>query len=586
MIKKVSALLTRSQKIFLFFMLFGNFMIIGLEFLSLASVPIILSLILNPELDSSNIPFLNLITDNFTINEAIYKKLFLLLFFIFLFKNIFLALILYLEARFSYTLRTGLTNRLFKKYLELPYLFHANNNPGKLIRNVVDEVGNCCSVISQFLIVMREFLLITVITILLFIYNSLIIFPVIFFLGFLVFIFFRTIRKNVQSKGKITQIKRGIINNKVNELINGIKEIKVMNYQKNIFKKFKHEFNIAEFNSFFIKVINSFPKIILEMTGISLVVILYFIYDYLNYEIKLFLPILSLVAISSIRAIPSISALVVSSNNILFQLPSVNLVYKDLFKEKTDLSNQRNLKSFSFNKNIEIQNVSFKYPGRKTYILKDVSISIKKGKKIGLVGSSGSGKTTLLNLILGLIKPSKGKIMIDNKEIENLNQIEWRKQIGYISQNMFLMDDTIKMNITFGNKKISSTRFILALKKANLLRFIKSLPLKEKTLIGNNGIKISGGQHQRLGIARALFRNPKILIMDEATSALDYKTEDSIVRDLNLKKSDLTAIIVSHRPRSVQNCDIIYYLENGKVKYSGSFNKIYKKLKNFDFKKK
>ena len=228
---------------------------------------------------------------------------------------------------------------------------------------------------------------------------------------------------------------------------------------------------------------------------------------------------------------------------------------------------------------IDLKNVSYKYPGRKKLVLKDISLKIKKGKKIGIIGSSGSGKSTLLNLVLGLINPTKGKILIDNSSFKELNLTNWRKQIGYVSQNLFLFDDTLEKNISYGEKRIDKKKLFRSIKKSNLSEFIKSLPSKEKTLIGNNGIKVSGGQHQRIGIARALYRNPKIFVMDEATSALDYKTEDNIMRDLNLKKTDLTAIIVSHRSRAVKNCDLIYYLENGRIKDFGSFNNLSKKYK-------
>ena len=583
MFKKINALISTKQKIALIFIFFGNFLITGLEFLSLASIPLIISLIISPDFIESNIPIFKLFIENLIFEKGNYKNLFVLIFFLFLIKNLFLGIILFLEAKFAFNLRTSLTNKLFKKYLEMPYLFHANSNPGKLIRNVVVEVGYCCSVISQILIVFREVLLLLIISLLLILYNELIILPVLFVLGTLISLFFYLIKKTIKNRGKSTQVRRAIINTKVNELINGIKEIKVFSKQKIILKNFKKIFYLTEFNSFFIKVINSFPKLILEMTGVAFIVILYLIYDYLNYQVLDFLPILSLIAVSSIRAIPSISSLVVCLNNIIFQSPAVNLVHKDLSLTRLDMSSDinQNISPF-FKKRILLKDVTFKYPGRKKNVIDKMSIEIKRGKKIGIIGSSGSGKSTLINLILGLIKPSKGSIYIDDKKLEDLNLNLWRKQIGYVSQNIFLIDDNIKNNIAFGENLIKKNKLDKALKKSNLFKFVKTLPNKELTNIGNNGIKVSGGQHQRIGIARALYNEPKIFIMDEATSSLDFKTEDEIVKDLNLKKSNLTAIIVSHRPRSVENCDIVYYLEKGKVKDFGKYKyllKKYKKLK-------
>ena len=187
-------------------------------------------------------------------------------------------------------------------------------------------------------------------------------------------------------------------------------------------------------------------------------------------------------------------------------------------------------------------------------------------------------------MILGLIKPTKGKILIDKKNIEQINlQKFWQDKIGYISQNIFLIDDTIKNNIAIGESKVDKKKLAKVLKNSKLYNFVQSLPRKENTLIGNNGVKISGGQHQRIGIARALYRNPSFLVMDEATSALDFNTENEILMDLDLKNSNTTAIVVSHRPRSVQDCDIVYYLEQGRIKDFGKYEQLQKKHKELKF---
>lgn len=578
MLKKINVLLSKKLKFKLIFIFFGNLLVTSLEFLSLASVPVAITLILSAEDPSKNFPIIGEFFNSFDAEGVSYKTFFILLFFVFLVKNIFFGLILYLEAKFNLDIRTYFTSKLFKKYSDLPYLFHVNSSPGKLIRNLVEEVANTCSVIYQILIVFRELLLLSIILFLLFIYNEIIVFPILFFLGLFVFIIFRKIKKIIRVRGNEALNRRGKINIKASELIGGIKEIKIKGLNNYALQNFNKDVFVAEYNAFFIKVINSFPRLILEMSSITLIIALFFVYDYLNYEIETFIPILSLVAISAVRAIPSIGALVISINNIIFLAPSVNLIHQDLMK-KEEKGNFIKNKQANFKSMIDLKNVSYKYPGRKKVVLKDISLKIKKGKKIGIIGSSGSGKSTLLNLVLGLINPTKGKILIDNSSFKELNLTNWRKQIGYVSQNLFLFDDTLEKNITYGEKRIDKKKLFRSIKKSNLSEFIKSLPSKEKTLIGNNGIKVSGGQHQRIGIARALYRNPKIFVMDEATSALDYKTEDNIMRDLNLKNTDLTAIIVSHRSRAVKNCDLIYYLENGRIKDFGSFNNLSKKYK-------
>ena len=583
MLKKINTLLTIKQKITLIFLFFANFILLGLEFLSLASVPFVISYILSPESNSFNNIFLGEILKQIDIQNDTSKIIFIGLFFIFLLKNIFYGLVLYFEAKFSFNLRIYLTNKLFKKYLALPYVFHVNNNPGKLIRNMTHEVTTCCSVVDQLLIIFRNVFLLMVIVALLLVYDQKIIFPILLFLGLIVGLFLYKIKDIIKTKGKVTQNKRASINTKVHELINGIKEIKIMNLFKPTLKSFSHDFFIAEYNSFFIKVLNSFPKIILEMSGITLIVSLFLIYSFLSLDVNTLLPVLSLVAVSIIRAIPCINALIVHVQNIIFQRPSVSLIYNHLYTQKILQENDTKNK-ISFSHNVELKNISFSFSGRNKNIIKNISLNINQGKKIGIIGSSGSGKTTLLNLILGLIKPTKGKILIDKKNIEQINlQKFWQDKIGYISQNIFLIDDTIKNNIAIGESKVDKKKLAKVLKNSKLYNFVQSLPRKENTLIGNNGVKISGGQHQRIGIARALYRNPSFLVMDEATSALDFNTENEILMDLDLKNSNTTAIVVSHRPRSVQDCDIVYYLEQGRIKDFGKYEQLQKKHKELKF---
>tara|TARA_X000000950_G_scaffold68331_1_gene84396 strand:- start:3064 stop:4821 length:1758 start_codon:yes stop_codon:yes gene_type:complete len=584
MLKKINVLLTSKLKFKLIFIFVGNLLVTSLEFLSLASVPLAITILLNSDGNNLNLPIVGELFKNVNFDGEVYKIFFIILFFVFLLKNIFFGLILYLEAKFNLEIRTYFTGKLFKKYSDLPYLFHVNSSPGVLIRNLVDEVAHTCSVIYQLLVVFRELLLLTVIVILLSIYNETIVFPILFILGILVFICLKKIKKIIKVRAKEALFRRGQINIKASELIGGIKEIKIKGLNDFALKNFNKDVYVAEYNSFFVKVINSFPRLILEMSSITLIIVLFFIYDYMNYEIDTFLPILSLVAISAVRAIPSIGALVISLNNIIFLSPSVNLIYRDLIEKKGEKLKSEQKTSITLKEHIELKNIFYKYPGRKKLILKNISLKINKGKKVGIIGSSGSGKSTLLNLILGLIHPIKGEVVIDNFKLKEVDVKNWRKQIGYVSQNLFLFDDTLEKNISYGDTKNDKKKLIRSIKKSNLSDFIKNLPLREKTIIGNNGIKVSGGQHQRIGIARALYSNPKILIMDEATSALDFKTEDNIMKDMNFKNSDLTAIIVSHRPRAVKNCDVIYYLENGKVKDFGSFNKLSKKYKKLKLK--
>ncbi len=199
-------------------------------------------------------------------------------------------------------------------------------------------------------------------------------------------------------------------------------------------------------------------------------------------------------------------------------------------------------------------------------------MEIGRGQKVGIIGKSGAGKSTLIDLILGLIKPTKGKIMIDDSNL-NGNLRNWQKQLGYVPQDIYLLDDTIKNNIAFGlnENDINQEAFLKSIKLSGLENYVYSLEEKENTVVGNRGIKVSGGQKQRIGIARALYHNPKILILDEATSSLDTINERKIMEEIYDTVESKTLIIVTHRHKSVSRCDKVYLLDNGKIIDEGKY---------------
>jgi ABC-type multidrug transport system fused ATPase/permease subunit len=228
-----------------------------------------------------------------------------------------------------------------------------------------------------------------------------------------------------------------------------------------------------------------------------------------------------------------------------------------------------------FKESIELKNLSFFYD-KGNQILNKINLKIKKGEKIGIIGHSGAGKTTFINIIVGLIKQTSGDIFIDNKLLKNKNLISWKSKIGYVPQDVYLIDDSIKSNIALGIRKdkIDNEKIYYALKQSQLMTFVNSLPKKEDTNVGERGVQLSGGQRQRIGIARALYNNSEILVLDEATSALDQKTELDFIKAVNNIREDKTILIVTHRLSTIENCDKIFKIENGDLKQT---NNIYAK---------
>jgi ATP-binding cassette subfamily C protein len=299
----------------------------------------------------------------------------------------------------------------------------------------------------------------------------------------------------------------------------------------------------------------------------------------INLSNEQILPTISLLAVCAIRLIPAFNLIVSSLSTRRFATAELKLVSREMANVQTEdkfrnknLIEEKSYKKYFFKDQIKFENVFFSHENSHTKILQNISLEIRQGQKVGFIGKSGAGKSTLIDLILGLIKPSKGKILIDDLNLD-CNLKGWQKQIGYVPQNIYLLDDTIRNNIAFGLNKndINQEAILKSIELSRLKDYVNSLEKKENTVVGNMGIKISGGQKQRIGIARALYHNPKILILDEATSSLDTINERKIMEEIYNTTRNITLIVVTHRHKSVSSCDKIYLLDNGKIIDEGKF---------------
>jgi len=348
------------------------------------------------------------------------------------------------------------------------------------------------------------------------------------------------------------------------ESFNLIKEIKIYNKQNFFINRdldFTSNFLQTDFLFRFIK---SIPTVLVELLLIAIMLILILI----NIETKStshILELLGVFAASGFRLMPSSKRMVSSIQSLRYALPSINNIIKE-FPSMQILYQKDNLKTKidSFKKEINILDVSFKYKNQENYVFKNLNLKIKKGTIVGIKGKTGSGKTTIINLILKLIYPNTGSILIDEHKFENINTKSIHNLIGYVPQNIYLMDASIRDNITFFSDEISMKSIEDSIDKANLRNFINQSEDGLNTKIGEKNSKISGGQAQRIGIARALAKNPEILILDEATNALDSSTENKILKGISYLKGELTIIMISHDQNSLKICDEIIDLD-GKI---------------------
>jgi ABC-type bacteriocin/lantibiotic exporter with double-glycine peptidase domain len=394
------------------------------------------------------------------------------------------------------------------------------------------------------------------------------------FLGLILTIFYFTF--NILTKNKIYNLGQIRLDSSYNQLKNlqqifsSIKEIKLKSIESvfiNIFKINTNNFcYAAKIQGFFLEL----PKIFVEIVFIFCILLLTLFFSYFNYENINLISIFGLFAVAAFRTIPSVNRILNAKQTIKFLLPSLNNLKYDLNNEKK-LDNINSgvtkiVKEIYFQDSISLNDVSYKYPDTNIDILTKISLTIKKNEYVGIVGKSGSGKSTLLDLIMGLIIPDKGQILLDKVNI-NTNLISWQNRIGYVPQSVFLIDDSVKNNISFGmsDKSNNQQQIIEVCKKAQIYDFINSLDRKFETNVGEKGIKLSGGQIQRLGIARALFTNPDVIIFDEATSSLDLRMEDDFLQGLELLRGKVTLIFVSHRKSSLKYCNKIIDLDEIKL---------------------
>jgi ABC-type bacteriocin/lantibiotic exporter with double-glycine peptidase domain len=290
-----------------------------------------------------------------------------------------------------------------------------------------------------------------------------------------------------------------------------------------------------------------------------------------NKSIAYFIPIIGLYVGASYKLLPALNRIIVNAQKlkrsalITFRISSQLKNYEKNKKTLDKILMQKSVAPFKFKKNIILKDISFKYPGKNNFIFENINLNIKKGETIGIIGKSGEGKSTLANILCGFITPTSGSILVDDFDIQ-INLRKWRAVIGYIPQLTYLFNDTISNNICFysDNKKNSKKKFEKVIKISQLAALIKENPLHKETMVGERGILLSGGQAQRIALARTIYKDPQILILDEATSSLDAENEKGILEAIKSFKGKKTIIIISHRERTLSFCDKIYKVKNKK----------------------
>jgi ABC-type multidrug transport system fused ATPase/permease subunit len=572
-LKLLLSILTKKQKknliyVFILMLLGMLFEMIGLGIL----LPI-MELMVNPNNESKS----NLISNIFNAQNNFILLLLILVLFFFI-KLFFILYMVWKQNKFAAEVSKFISDKLFYGYLSEDYQFHLNKNSSILIRNISIEVTKITSVITTTLAGFTELLVVFGTTLFLLFIEPIGTF-IIFFLIFNAFIAFNYFTKKKLVKwGLNMQSNSALMNKDIMEGLGGIKEVIFYNKQLFFLKNFSFHNFLYYQDQIKNNTLSQFPKYFLELVSIISLSGLIFLLISLGNPVSSILPILGIFLTSAFRLIPSANRIIVSFQHIKFSAPTIHLVHDEFQAfEKTSVIKSENNCNINFEnfREISFSNVTFSYENQINLALDSISLNFNSGNTIGIFGESGSGKSTFVDLFLGILKPVKGKIFIDNIDIHS-SLINWQSLIGYIPQSVYLLDDSILKNIAFGinEEDIDFKKIELALEKSNLTNFIDSLPSGFYTHVGERGVRLSGGQRQRIGIARALYNDPLILVLDEATSALDNETEHSIMDSIDNLKGQKTILIVAHRLTTIKNCDYLYKIKNGTIESEGKPDKL------------
>ncbi len=575
MFREIYKVLSQKEKLYLIFVFFGAFLASSMDVVGIGSIVVYITFLSNPDEIISKIPFNNITEylNSLSENElVVFFSIFLVS--IFLLKNIFLFFYFYAEALINKKMVVRASAKILSYYLLQNYSFYLNTNSSKMVNSVLIETGRFVHYIFSFLLLYREIIVLLLMVVFLFNFSSqysflvilvMIIFSALFFLKF----------KNIIKKVGVEATKYSELNYKtLYEIFNTIKSIKLSSrydYWTKKFKNYKNKFHSNQVKNY---MFGRIPRIFLEIVSVfSLVTIILILVlkGKTIYEVITLLTLVSLIIIRSLPAFVNINTGIAALN---FNSETFKKTLSNLkqFKEYEKFNNKKKDRATIENvEKINLIDVNFSYLKDKQ-ILKNISLELKKGEMVGVVGKTGSGKTTLVDLLTGLIKPDSGKVLINNQGYENI----FFGSIGYITQDTMLIDDSITNNICLGieNKNINKDKLFFALESSCLSEFISNLPEKEGTFVGDRGIRISGGQKQRIGIARAIYNDFEILVLDEATSSLDYSTEKKIMTKINQMKKDKIIIMITHRLSTLDFCDKVILLEEGAIKDIGKIDYI------------
>jgi len=477
-------------------------------------------------------------------------------------KNVYLVVSTYFQNWQLAQIRNSVETRMFNRYLLADYSFHLQSNSSILTRNLVTEVDAVSfGVLAPAVITIVELSTVVGILALLIYVEPVASLALVGFFSACGVTYIKAVNPLLSRLGSQRAVLRADAFKTIAEALGGIKQIKILGRENT----FRNRFTSISKNSVKLSVrtdtVQRIPSYLVELWGVLGLLVVVFAMLWQGRSSGTIVTSLGLFVGASFRFVPALNRVLGAVQSLRLAKAAIDVVFEEVSRSFQDQSIKQQI---HFEKEIKFENISFSYREQSSIVLKGLSLGVKFGESLGIVGPSGAGKTTLVDLLLGLLTPTGGVVTVDGKVVD-LSKTSWRSEVGYVPQDIFLIDDTIRNNIAFGipAHEICEERIRNCVETAQLKDFVSALPDGLHTVTGERGVRLSGGQRQRIGIARALYHEPSLLVLDEATSALDLDTETEFLETLEAIHKQVTMVVISHRLSSLKYCDRIVHLEHG-----------------------
>jgi ABC-type bacteriocin/lantibiotic exporter with double-glycine peptidase domain len=539
----------------IFFMIIASF----LELMGLGLVILILNSFLG--LDASFLEIINNYTNHFLKLEINFEKIIFLISFLFTVKLLILILVAWMESDFLASFREKISNKLYYNFLNRDVKILLKKNSAEYIRNFTEEIPQSIVFITSCLkIILDSILILTFLGFLMY-FNPTITVSVYIFFSILGLIYYSLVKNKLSNWATISLENRKKKIQFISESFLSIKSIKILARENFFLDNFKKQIQSISRILFKVAFLAELPRNFFEYILLISILFLFYYLIHNQYTNESIIQLLSIYTIAAFRLVPIMNRFLGHMQRFKHSYPSIKKLIIE--NEQKIIPKKNKISKINFKKNIILNIKKFSFNNNQNFLIKDATIDIKKNSQIGLIGDSGSGKSTIIDILCGFQQNKYSKLKVDGSDIFRSGYLDsWQNSLGYVPQNIIILNQSLRENILFGaDRKIFNDDILISLlKKVDLENFLKKSKYGLSKILRQDGQNISGGEKQRIGIARALINNPELIILDEATSGLDFETENNILK--TIKKFKKTSIIVSHRLNALKNCDKVYVIKN------------------------